>query len=477
MTHEWNSYQTAVFRDMAEGTGHTAVIARAGVGKTTVIAHGVDGIPRNPILVCAFDTGSAAALTQKVVGAECRTLHSLGWLWTRTAWRRIQLDFDKGKNIAFDVVRAAGRSPVREWAHRVGALASHAKNTLAASVEDIEALAVKFALDSGLEHQGEQRLTEVLALLAVQALEAALADTTKCDFDDQLYLPIRYQLEPRERFAAVIVDETQDMNAAQLWLARRALLDDGRLIIVGDDRQAIYGWRGADADGVHRMIRELDAKTLKMPVTYRCARRIVRLAKEIVPDLEAAPNAEEGTIRDATKAVLEREAQPGDYVLSRKNAPLVTTALRFAQQGKRAVIAGKDLSTQLFALVTRSGAPSLAEFETWLATYSREQQKKLIDSGRDEQADDLADRASALFAICDTVSDLNDLKRRLEFLFDPGDKDRPEAITLSSIHRAKGRERDRVWILADTLRAGKREEDNLRYVAITRAKRELIFVR
>ena len=49
-------------------------------------------------------------------------------------------------------------------------------------------------------------------------------------------------------------------------------------------------------------------------------------------------------------------------------------------------------------------------------------------------------------------------------------------ICLSTTHRAKGLEAPRVWMLAETYRGGTTEEDNLRYVAITRAQQELIYV-
>jgi hypothetical protein len=55
----------------------------------------------------------------------------------------------------------------------------------------------------------------------------------------------------------------------------------------------------------------------------------VDVAREIVPDLEAAPNAPQGIVRDASLVELRRDAAPGDFVLSRSNAPLVSLCMAF----------------------------------------------------------------------------------------------------------------------------------------------------
>ena len=67
----------------------------------------------------------------------------------------------------------------------------------------------------------------------------------------------------------VVVDEAQDMTSAQLEIAVGACKRGGRVVIVGDDRQAIYGFRGADSGGLDRLKKLLKAKELGLTTTYR----------------------------------------------------------------------------------------------------------------------------------------------------------------------------------------------------------------
>src|SRR5262249_47785764 len=94
------------------------------------------------------------------------------------------------------------------------------------------------------------------------------------DFDDMIWLPVVLRLSVWT-YDRVFVDETQDLNAAQLELALRACRAKGRILAIGDDKQAIYRFRGADSNAVERIIRRLSAKVLPLSVTYRCAQRIV----------------------------------------------------------------------------------------------------------------------------------------------------------------------------------------------------------
>jgi DNA helicase IV len=92
----------------------------------------------------------------------------------------------------------------------------------------------------------------------------------------------------------VIIDEAQDMNASQLLLAMKSCKKGGRIAVVGDDRQAIYGFRGADSNSLDRLKGELVAHELGLTTTYRCPKVVVAGAARLVPDYTAAPAAPEG---------------------------------------------------------------------------------------------------------------------------------------------------------------------------------------
>jgi superfamily I DNA/RNA helicase len=86
----------------------------------------------------------------------------------------------------------------------------------------------------------------------------------------------------------------------------------------------------------------------------------------------------------------------------------------------------------------------------------------------------VTDKAEALLALCEGATGVPEVQARIETIF--SDVQAGKCVVLSSVHRAKGLEWDRVFLLADTFTRKGDEEDNVRYVAITRAKSELVWV-
>lgn len=195
----------------------------------------------------------------------------------------------------------------------------------------------------------------------------------------------------------------------------------------------------------------------------------MELAKKIVPDYEAAPTAPEGEVRTVTEATLKGDAQPGDFVISRKNAPLIGLCLGFLAANKPATIAGRDVGAGLLALVDRSKATAIVDLLTFVEEWRRTEADRLALRGRDPQA--IEDRADCIAALAEGAADVAEVRARIAALFT--DKDDSQRIVCTTTHKAKGLERTRAWILADTFSSGSTEEDNLWYVAITRAKTQL----
>src|SRR5688572_23335200 len=92
----WSNYQQAIFEDVAEGTGHTVVLARAGSGKTTTLVEALRYLPKKErVLMLAFNKSIEQALTKKVPqSVEVRTFHGLGLSLLRKLGR-IDVDEDK----------------------------------------------------------------------------------------------------------------------------------------------------------------------------------------------------------------------------------------------------------------------------------------------------------------------------------------------------------------------------------------------
>lgn len=472
MGHQPTAQQAALFTDIATGEGHTLVTARAGAGKTSSLIDGLAHVPPGlRALLVAYNKRIAEELAGRVAArsiksAEVSTAHSFGFRAVGRALRP-RLVKDRVSLLIGETMRIEER----EQADALVKVVSFAKQILARTPAEIEEAIVRSDVDLGVVESTDRFVDRVIALLD----DCERCEDGRIDFDDMVWLPLVRDLRVPQ-YDRVFIDETQDFNRAQLELAIRACKPGGRICAVGDDRQSIYGFRGADRDAIPNIRRRLEARDLSLSVTFRCARSIVDVAREIVPDLEAAPNAEEGIVRDATDREMLRDAAPGDFILSRSNAPLVSYCLAFLRAGKRAAIEGKKIGDSLISWVKRMKAKSVEDLrgriDRWLEAEIRRIEAKRGDPTAAEE------RAETVLAISDGAETIAQVIERLETLFaDKAEGASEGVILLSSTHKAKGLERDRVWVLASTYRKRPSvEEDNLWYVAVTRAKRELVFV-
>ena len=361
---------------------------------------------------------------------------------------------------------------------------------------------------------------EVFALVP-RVLERCKTPQGKITFDDMVYLPVVLNL-PVFQYDLLLVDECQDLNRCQQALAKRA---GKRLVLCGDPKQAIYGFAGADAESMPRMARELgitiecDAYPgqptrwtdhcgciiLPLTVTRRCGKVIVKEAQKIVPDFEAHESCPEGKVsyasycggRPGPQSYHER-VMDGDFILCRCNAPLVSQCFQFLKAGRKANIQGRDIGQGLISTVRKLALIKLAsdpgaenwcsvpelvgKLSDWLHQETAKEQAKRNPS--EARLIALKDRHDCLVCFTDEARTVRDVIVKIESIF-TDDKVNP-GIRLSSVHKAKGLEADRVFLLqpkgAEVMHPmaksewGKEQNRNLLYVAITRAKTELVYV-
>ena len=481
----WNEQQLAILADAESGSGDLAVIARAGTGKTTTMLEYARRCPRScSIVYLAFNSRIKEEVAAKAPpGVDVRTLHALGrgalFLVAKGSGRQLpEPDGDKMRKLidrTWREIRPAVRAALIS-------ASSFAKNTLASTVADIEGVVLRLDLDIGTDPGAPNYRSELAkfcaATLRVMDLSLrAFMERLDYDFDDMIWIPVRAGLRVKQ-FDRVIVDEGQDLNACQHRLARMARRAGGRIVLVGDDRQAIYAWRGAEADGIAGFVRDLGARTLRLPVTYRCGQVIVALAKTAVPDYEAAQSNALGRIDDADEERMVRDAQPGDAVLSRVNAPLVKLCLEFLRAGKRARVVGRDVGRQLLTLISgaeKAGAADVPAVCKWIGEWRKAETERLLAREPPGDPDPVCDRAECVLALTEGAESIDSLRARISDLF-TDDPNRGEVV-LSSTHKAKGLEWRTVWMLVDTYRpAFGGEEENLWYVAVTRAIDRLVKV-
>jgi DNA helicase II / ATP-dependent DNA helicase PcrA len=278
--------------------GPLLVLAGAGSGKTRVltarIAHLIHerGVAPWRIFAVTFTNKAAGEMRARVatlLGANPRglwigTFHALS---ARLLRREAPLlgfgpnftiyDQDDSESFIKRLLEQRRHSPKANPPRVIHAIISGAKNRMLLP-EELGATA-----DSPLER---------LAADIYAALGPALRQANAMDFDDLLLFPLTLFAEHPERLAYwqrrfdhVLVDEFQDTNAAQYRLVKQLAGVHRNLCVVGDDDQAIYGWRGADVRHMLSFQQDFPGTTLiKLEQNYRSTQVILDAANGVIAE-------------------------------------------------------------------------------------------------------------------------------------------------------------------------------------------------
>ena len=482
----WSPMQQAVFDDTKEGEGHTVIEARAGSGKTSTIVEALKYVKRGESCTfLAFNKSIATELVSRVPqSVRVKTFHSYGFGALQREFGRLEVQDDKERRLLREEPRFSNRTAKQKAAAvKVTGLA---KANLLPSTSDPEDSIVELLrlLDSQQwvadfeEDEDRVQVVEMVLYLLERGKDVRGTGNT-ISFDDMCWIPAVLGLS-LYRVDRLFSDESQDASPCQHWLIEHAIKASGRLCAIGDSRQAIYQFRGADKNSMAKLEQRFGARQLPLSITYRCPRLVVEAVHHIVGDLEAAPNAPDGIVEDSTINRMLAQARPGDFVLSRTNAPLIKHCLELIKQQRRATILGRNIGKSLLSLVENTHAGSVDDLETKVRAWADKETERLLRRDPEAPTGHITDRRDCVLAVADSAATIDEVLTRIEHLFDDGDP--VDRVTFSSTHRAKGLERDRVWMLRDTYMRSRKgqpsvEEQNLFYVACTRAKRELYFVR
>lgn len=482
----WSDEQTAIFNEFESGRGHLVIEACAGTGKTTTVKEGISRAPEAQKCYVAFNKRNVEEAKAKITDPRCSvmSLNGLGFRFVLRNWPgsspKDTVEYDRVRSVS----PRADRAP-RAVAADIVKLIEFAKNTKPfATLQDLVAIAQSRGLEPDAYFELEGWTTVEYAEIALAAMNIAKTtrDTRKrISFTDQLWLPV-VNGWVRPSYDLVVVDECQDMNATQLILAQRSCSPTGRVVIVGDPRQAIYGFRGADVRGMERLKIALNAKVLPLTTTYRCPKLVVAQAQQLVPHYRAAETAPEGILRSSTEAAMLTEIKPGDAIISRKNAPLMGLCLRLLKARIPARIEGRDIGFKLLKIVGDLRTTTVPAFiqavEAW---GERKFERAAAQKDGEALMEDIKDTVETLLAVADEAESMAEVEGRLQNLFGNSENGAPrDTVVLSSVHKAKGLEWKRVYLLEATfVRAwstAASEESNIKYVGITRAMSELVWV-
>jgi ATP-dependent DNA helicase Rep len=273
--------------------GPLLVLAGAGSGKTRVITQKIVYL----IEECGFDPRNIAAITftnkaakemqervdkllagKPLKGLSISTFHSLGVRILREEAKALGYKpkfsiFDSTD--CFGMVSDLAGSVDKATIRKLQTVISNWKNALVSPD-----LALKNAQDE----------TEALAARAYASYSATLKAYQAVDFDDLISLPVElFENHPeilnkwQNRLRYLLVDEYQDTNACQYKLLKLLAGPRAAFTAVGDDDQAIYGWRGADIENLRGLPRDYpNLKLIKLEQNYRSTVRILKAANALI---------------------------------------------------------------------------------------------------------------------------------------------------------------------------------------------------
>ena len=507
-----SKYQLNIVNWITQSTGNACCNAVAGAGKSSsllLIAKTLEQLGVSPyeIKVCVFGKENSKDLIKKFGSgwqSSISTLHSTGWSLVKQelgirGGHKIKISSKKYKDIAVSFGLIRGRN---------------SRNSLLTSNKIVKQTDVFFKLLDLLrlcnlnptvrnlqnlcEHHNLEGLIkpkEAVYYLdkCLQVGEQQAANKICFDFTDQLWLPVKWRLSNSgwlKTYKFVLVDECQDLNAVQLELVCMLAGKSGRILAVGDPRQAIMGFAGADCDSYAAIMARTRALELPLSICYRCPTEHIALVKKLFPDIaiEPSPTAKSGIIHQIRKEEIMDYVKDLDMILSRKTAPLVSLCLKLIANKKKAQIKGRSIGDNLrkeLEAIENDIYFSWDEFNLSLDTYFESKCATYKGSDNEEQlTENLKDKIDAIreiYRATPHAKNVKDLEVEIDNIF--SDENAP--ITLSTCHRAKGLEAQRIFIyepqhIPMEWRGQKlwqhEQEMNLLYVALTRSKSELFIV-
>jgi len=453
--------------------------ATAGSGKSSSIKEAIKrkrGIARQSVLFNAFNKSTAKEQEgQFPDNVKVSTSHSFGFsqLLASGLYKPQSVDKNKLYIIAEKVLKkkkyADYLTPknLNKVKVRIVKSVSMAKNMMAMRVEDVQ---------DAIERTGVKTVDFPPFLDACIEILAKSNKSKLIDFDDMLYLPAllgtRGEIKVK-KYDIVIADEAQDFSTSQQTLTD--LATGGRLIAAGDVRQSISAFRGADERNFQKLLSRSTTEVFPLSITWRCARSIVALAQKYNPQIVARPDAPEGII-DEPKSI--REANTGDMIISYRNLPAITACVKLIRAGRGATFIGEDFSKDLKSYIQKTKTSSCENAAIMIQgrldeTYNQAFRKYGDSVAKMRWLQMISEKASLAIYFCKQTSNTTDAINLIDRVFNGKSGD----IVCSTIHKAKGAEANRVFILEfDKLTEASEVDEqmrNLTYVGITRAKNHL----
>lgn len=465
--------QEAIVAAVRSSRDNLIIKALAGAAKTSTLILIAKATSSVPTLALSFNAAIATEMRHRLPGnCESLTLNSIGHrTWGRTIGRNLKINKDK----VYDLTSAYISSlPVGEAKDELYELMSDTMNSIRAGKS-------QGWIPEGLYENAKPLLTDdeffgnlpeeptdaqIDCIMAVTRKSLSLAFAGECDFDDQILMPTIFPATFNS-FPQTLIDESQDLSALNHVMLKK--IAKQRLIAVGDECQAIYGFRGAYANSMELLEKSFSMTPLVLSVSFRCPETVVREAWWRAPHMKWPSWAKQGEVRRLTTWTVDDLPEEA-AIICRNNAPLFQCALRLLRNGRYPELIGNDIGKTMLKILKKLGHPGM-EKEALLMKINEWAEAKM---GKSREKGKISDQADCLRVFANAGTNLQDAIAYAENIFRQSGP-----IKLMTGHKAKGLEFDNVFILDRHLvneRDKESQDRNLLYVMQTRAKSVLTYI-
>ena len=435
----WNAITSAV--------SHVVVDALAGTGKSFTCREAMHKLPASDrVLYLAFNKAIADEFRADAPeNCTVSTLNAIGYRIVKDSFKSLRtVTNDKTADIISELWKPETTEQIE-----VQKMVENATEKLVSLCQGylIDGTDAAVLAELAVKHEVEMTsdIQEIVYPLVPAVLKADRERTAVVSFADQLWFPVIMNL-PAPKFDVIFVDEAQDLNPCQHKLVMMLLAPGGRVVVVGDENQAIYGFRGSDVDSIRNLSTMLETtglpvKRLPLTVTRRCGKNIVTAAQQFVPTIQALPDAAAGEVIESDTKRAESLYSVGDMVVCRTNAPLAGVAYMLIKRGVKAIIRGRDIGQGMISLIKRLRPDGVSDLLVKLDKWERQECEKYADTRRGAQiCENIKDRADCIRVLSEDCGNLSEVIARIDDVFANFEADgKPKnAVVLSSIHRAKG---------------------------------------
>jgi superfamily I DNA/RNA helicase len=488
MTFTPTEEQAAIVEAAKRTKDNLLVSALAGATKTSTLVL-VSNAVLIPTLALAFNKRIAEEMGKRLPGhVQSSTINSVGHrAWGSAVGKRLSVDPNKG------YADLKEYSDTRTSAHK-----KEISNNFAAIMR-----AVRLGKSMGYVPSKARSMGKTLC--DEGAFEASLLSAVDCDvndfflstvdemllrsiaasynglidFDDQIYMSTLFGGQ-FTKYPLVLADEVQDLSPLNFETLTKLI--GQRLIAVGDQNQAIYGFRGAHTSAMSIMKEKFNMVELPLTISMRCPIKVVEYVRHRVPSMRYPEWAQEGRVEHLAK-LDPKDIEDGAAIICRNNAPLFACAMRLIRAGRGIHLIGNDIGTGLVKLMKKI-APVVLEKDEFRKAINRWRSDEIARQPEERHAL-INDKHACLLVFCDVGKDSNEAMLWTESLFKQAGP-----IQMMTGHKSKGLEYNTVYHLEPHLIPSKwarkaaeegddtqlQQEYNLQYVIHTRAKESLLLI-